>query len=61
MEENIFMVGAGDVHRHVDGVECPECRARRERERQNEELSFAFLLSIVPAIALTLFGNMGLL
>jgi hypothetical protein len=61
MEEKLSMVGADDVHKH-DGCDgCPECRAREEKAKVDFEISFAFLLSLVPAITLTLFGNMGLL
>jgi hypothetical protein len=61
MEEKLSMVSASDVHKH-DGCDgCPECRTREKRDRANEELAFAFLLSLLPAITLTLFGNMGLL
>jgi hypothetical protein len=40
---------------------CAGCQAVREQSKQNEELSFAFLLALVPALTLSLFGNIGLL
>ncbi len=40
---------------------CAGCQATREQSQQNEELSFAFLLALVPALTLSLFGNIGLL
>jgi len=60
METNVSAVDATDVHACQDGT-CPECQARKEKDRANDEIALAFLLSLVPAITLTLFGNMGLL
>jgi hypothetical protein len=60
METNVSAVDATDVHT-CQGGDCPECQTRARKDRANEELALAFLLSIVPAITLTLFGNMGLL
>jgi hypothetical protein len=40
---------------------CAGCRAVREQTENNDELSFAFLLALVPALTLSLFGNIGLL
>jgi hypothetical protein len=40
---------------------CTECNAALEQASRNEELSFAFLLALVPALTLSLFGNIGLL
>ena len=42
-------------------VTCEGCNATLERSSQTEELSFAFLLALVPALTLSLFGNIGLL
>ncbi len=60
METNVSAVDATDVHACTDGT-CSECQVRKEKDRANDEITLAFLLSLVPAIALTLFGNMGLL
>lgn len=60
MEEKLSMVGSDEVHACQDGS-CTECRTRAEQDKTNDEISFAFLLSLVPVISLTLFGNMGLL
>lgn len=40
---------------------CPQCEARAKEEAVNEELNFAILLALIPALVITLFGNMGLL
>ena len=42
-------------------VSCTGCQQAREQASKNEELSFAFLLALVPALTLSLFGNIGLL
>jgi len=60
METNVSAVEATQVHSCQDGT-CPECQARTKKDRVNDEIALAFLLSLVPAITLTLFGNMGLL
>jgi hypothetical protein len=43
------------------GATCAGCQATREQSESNEELSFALLLALVPALTLSLFGNIGLL
>lgn len=60
MEENISMVSSEEVHSCQDGS-CAECQTRKEQDKMNDDIAFAFLLSLVPVISLTLFGNMGLL
>jgi hypothetical protein len=40
---------------------CAGCAAALEQKEKSEELSFAFLLALVPALTLSLFGNIGLL
>ena len=60
METNVSVVDATDMHACQGGT-CPECQARNEKDRANDEIALAFLLSLVPAITLTLFGSMGLL
>ena len=40
---------------------CAGCQAVSEKTSKNEDLSFAFLLALVPALTLSLFGNIGLL
>jgi len=57
MEEN-SMVSSGDVHGMT--IELPDVETHR-KAKEREEMAFAFLLALVPAITLTLFGNMGLL
>lgn len=43
------------------GVSCAKCNENLEQVSKNEDLSFAFLLALVPALTLSLFGNIGLL
>jgi hypothetical protein len=43
-----------------DTCKCPVCLKREEDEKVQEELNFAILLALVPALAITLFSNMGL-
>ncbi len=48
------MVESSQAHNEKS---CATCR----RAQEAEEMAFAFLLALMPVIALTLFGNMGLL
>lgn len=41
--------------------QCPHCEARRQEDEANEEFSFAVLLSLVPMLVFTFFGQAGLL
>lgn len=38
---------------------CDECAKKAQKERENEEFSFAILVSLVPLLVLTLFGQLG--
>lgn len=40
---------------------CEKCAQVAQEATKNEEMSFAFLLALVPVISLTFFGQMGLL
>lgn len=40
---------------------CPNCEKASQEAKQNEEVSMAFLLALMPIISLTFFGQMGLL
>jgi len=40
---------------------CPSCAKTAKVASDNEEVSFAFLLAIVPVITITFFGQVGLL
>jgi len=40
---------------------CPTCQSAAVEAAKNEETSFAFLLALLPVIALTFFGQVGLL
>lgn len=39
---------------------CPECERREMEKSQSEELNFAILVALVPAMAITLFSTLGL-
>lgn len=41
--------------------QCPSCEQTAKETEQNEEISMAFLLALVPVISLTFFGQVGLL
>lgn len=41
--------------------DCPHCVKTAQETAQNEEISMAFLLALVPVISLTFFGQIGLL
>lgn len=41
--------------------QCPNCEKAAQEAEQNEEISMAFLLALVPVISLTFFGQVGLL
>lgn len=43
------------------GEGCANCAKTVEEAEQNEEISMAFLLALVPVISLTFFGQIGLL
>jgi len=40
---------------------CLQCEKRDIEDQQSEEIGLAFLIAMMPIIALTLFSNMGLL
>ena len=40
---------------------CPTCAVTAKESAENEEVSFAFLLALMPVLTITLFGQMGLL
>ncbi len=46
---------------HDTGAGCPSCEKSAQEAVQNEEISMAFLLALVPVISLTFFGQIGLL
>ncbi|MEK9151565.1 MAG: hypothetical protein AAB547_02950 [Patescibacteria group bacterium] len=41
--------------------QCPSCEQTAKETEQNEQMSMAFLLALVPVISLTFFGQVGLL
>lgn len=46
---------------HVEEVQCATCAKLAAEQAASEESSFAFLLALVPVLALTFFGQVGLL
>lgn len=40
--------------------DCPECGKRKKIEIEHEEINFAVLITLVPLMVLTLFGQMNL-
>jgi nitrate reductase NapE component len=40
---------------------CPSCAKTAMVTKENDEVSFAFLLAIVPVLTITFFGQVGLL
>ncbi|HLC95480.1 MAG TPA: hypothetical protein VJH89_03245 [Patescibacteria group bacterium] len=59
--EPIQMETTGTDSTCSSGEACPNCVKREEEATQNEEMSMAFLLALVPVISLTFFGQIGLL
>lgn len=41
--------------------QCESCKKAAEAAAASEDTNFAFLLALVPVLALTFFGNIGLL
>ncbi|MGK2848508.1 MAG: hypothetical protein ACSLEX_00315 [Minisyncoccota bacterium] len=44
-----------------EAEECATCAKVAEETSKSAELSFAFLLALVPVLSLTFFGQIGLL
>lgn len=40
---------------------CPHCAVTAKKAAESEEVSFAFLLALMPVLVITLFGQVGLL
>lgn len=49
------------VEAHLEGAQCETCNRVARETAESEDTSFAFLLALVPVLALTFFGNLGLL
>ncbi len=45
----------------VSQDDCPTCAKVAKETTENEEVSFAFLLALVPVLTITFFGQVGLL
>ncbi len=43
------------------GDGCPTCAKVAQESTDNEEVSMAFLLALLPVITITFFGQVGLL
>lgn len=43
-----------------DNCKCPDCERRAREDAENEEVGLAFLVALMPLLAVTLFSNMGL-
>lgn len=59
--EPIKMETTGTDAAPSTGAGCPSCEQAAKETEQNEEISMAFLLALVPVISLTFFGQIGLL
>jgi len=44
----------------IKKCDCPECQRRAEEEKVQEEMNFAILLALVPALVITFFSSAGL-
>lgn len=44
-----------------NGCKCPHCEKRQAEDAENEEVSLAVLLAMVPMLVMTVFGQMGIL
>ena len=42
-------------------AQCTTCVQHNEEQEKSAETSFAFLLSLLPVLAMTFFGQIGLL
>ncbi|MDP3956966.1 MAG: hypothetical protein Q8Q10_00495 [bacterium] len=42
-------------------AQCADCEKAAQEATDNEQISMAFLLALVPVISLTFFGQIGLL
>jgi hypothetical protein len=38
---------------------CQDCERRKKEELENDEMNFAILIALVPAMTMTLFSSMG--
>lgn len=62
VDESPTEITGGDSSAPAEGTpDCPHCVKREQETAQNEEISLAFLLALVPVISLTFFGQIGLL
>lgn len=43
------------------GAACTDCAQRAQETEESETTNFAFLLALTPVLALTFFGQVGLL
>ena len=50
-------------NKHMEEVKCTcaECERRAQEEKESEELNFALLLALMPALVITFLSGTGLL
>lgn len=41
--------------------DCPHCQKRLEEEKEQEDMSMAVLVALVPMLVMTLFSQIGIL
>jgi len=51
----------GTKTKSMEEIKCVHCEARAQQEKEQEELNFSVLVSLVPLLVLTFFQNMNLL
>ena len=56
-----FRAEAKNKHMEETKCTCAECERRAQEEKETEEMNFAVLLALVPALVVTLLSNVGLL
>ncbi len=57
MTEEVIVDGSSTT----PGAACTNCEKQAVEEAENENMSMAFLLALTPVLALTFFGQVGLL
>ncbi|MCX6765745.1 MAG: hypothetical protein NT136_02190 [Candidatus Moranbacteria bacterium] len=40
---------------------CPHCERREQEEKEKEEMNLAVLIALTPLLAMTLFGQIGII
>jgi len=55
-----LQIGVGAKNKMETVTKCPHCEAAAKKEVESEEFSFALLVSLIPLLVFTLFGQIGL-